>query len=100
MSYEIAVEIGVDLIAPAVTIFTFWYGFRPWRKSHIGRALMAHCVGSLLLFDVALLTQYNLIPEQYPGYQVVTLSIVILWVIGWWYMVYSLWLTRGGREAS
>lgn len=99
MSYETAIEIGVDLIAPAVTIFTFWYGFRPWRSSHIGRAIMAHCVGSLLLFDMALLTQYGIVSEQYPGNQAVTLTIVILWVIGWWYMVYALWLTRHSGEA-
>lgn len=94
MNYETAIEIGVDLIAPAVTIFTIWYAFRPWYAGHIGRALMAHCVGSLLLFDMALLAQYGVIPEDYPGHQVVTLSVVILWVIGWWYMVYALWLTR------
>jgi hypothetical protein len=97
MSYEAAVEVGVDLIAPACTLFTVWYFFHPWSVSHVGRAIMAHSVGSMLLFDLALLAQYDVIPEMYPGHHAVTLTIVVLWIIGWWYMVAALWLTS--REA-
>lgn len=92
MSFETATQIGVDLIAPAVTIFTIWYAFRPWYTHHIGRAIMAHSFGSMVLFDLAAFTPW--LDETYPGYQYVTLTIVALWIVGWWYMVFALWLTR------
>jgi len=94
MEYETALEIGVDLIAPACTIFTVWYFFRPWHQTHIGRAIMAHSAGSMVLFDVAMLTQYEVIPMVYPYQEEVTIGIVILWIVGWWYMVFGLWLSR------
>lgn len=94
MTVETATQIGVDLIAPAVTIFTIGYAFQPWYASHIGRAIMAHVIGSLLLFDIAVMTQNGWLPEHYPGYQWVTLTVVVLWVIGWWYMVFALVMTR------
>ena len=90
MTYETFVKIGVDLIAPAVTIFTIGYAFLPWHSNHIGRALMAHSFGSMLLFDVAVMTQNGVISENYPGNHVVTLTILILWIIGWWYLALAL----------
>lgn len=92
MSFHTATQVGVDLIAPAVTIFTIWYAFRPWYASHIGRAIMAHSVGSMVLFDLAAFSP--VLPERYPGQAAVTLFIVALWIFGWWYMVFALWLTR------
>lgn len=98
MTFETATQIGIDLIAPAVTLFTLGYAFRPWMSSHIGRAIMAHALGSVILFDVAVATQYGLLPPEYPGHEWVTMSIIVLWVIGWWYMVAALWLTREHRN--
>lgn len=93
MTYEALVQIGVDLIAPAVTIFTLWYGFyRPWHRTHIGRAIMVHSFGSMLLFDLAFFAPW--LPEEYDGKQAITLFMIVLWIIGWWYMVFALWLTR------
>lgn len=93
MTYETGIQIGVDLIAPAVTIFVVWYGlFRPWYTHHIGRALFLHAFGSMLLFDLAFLAPW--LPETYPGQQPITLFVVTLWAIGWWYLVFALWLTQ------
>lgn len=97
MNYETATQIGVDLIAPAVTIFTIWYAFRPWRGSHIGRAIMVHSFGSMLLFNLAFLEPW--LPENFTGEGPLLLTMLILWIIGWWYMVYALWLTRRGQES-
>lgn len=100
MTYEAATQLGIDLIAPAVTIFLVWYSFRPWRQSHVGRAIWLHSFGSMLLFDMVSLEQHGIIPEEYPGRQPFMLVLVVLWIVGWWYMVFSLWLTRGDPQSD
>lgn len=99
MTYETAMRVGVDIITPAVVLFTIGYSFRPWYTSPIGRAIMAHAVGSLMLFSIAFLDPW--IPETYPGYKVVSSVIIVLWIVGWWYMVWALWTTRDeARKAA
>jgi hypothetical protein len=90
VSAETVTEIGIDLIAPAVTIFTIGYFFMPWRQSRIGWALMSHAFGSMLLFDLAVLAEYGIIPEQYPGQDAVLILILVVWVFGWWALVTAL----------
>jgi hypothetical protein len=97
VTFETATQIGVDIIAPAVTIFTVWYAFRPWWNNHIGRAILLHSFGSMLLFDIAALSGHGIIPEEYPGFHAVTLTLVAVWILGWWYMVVALWMTRVTR---
>lgn len=97
MSYDTAIGIGVDIIAPAVTLFTFWYGLlRPWHQTHIGRAVFFHCLGSMLLFDMAFVEQFT--TDDWPGKQPFLLFTVLVWVVGWVYMDVALWLTRGDKE--
>lgn len=101
MTFETATQLGLDLIAPAVTIFTIGYAFQPWYSSHIGRAIMAHCAGSLILFDLAALAQHGYLPSHVLEYHWVTLTMVTLWVFGWWYMVVALVLTlRTSRKGG
>jgi hypothetical protein len=92
VTFETATQIGVDLIAPACVIFTIWYGFRPWFTNHIGRAIMVHSFGSTLLFVFAALGP--LLPEKWPGQNWLLGSMIVLWIVGWWYMVFALWMTR------
>lgn len=100
MNLETATAIGVDIIAPAATLFTILYAFRPWFTNHIGRAIMAHALGSALLFDLAVASQYGWIPEEYPGRDAVVLFIVVLWMVGWVYLDVALILSRRHRDET
>jgi hypothetical protein len=92
--YQAFIEIGIIVIAPACTLFTVLYTFEPWWTNHFGRAFWLHAVGSMILFDVAILVQFGLIPENYPGHEQVTAAIVLLWALGWVYMAVAVPLTR------
>lgn len=84
---ETAVLVYVYAIVPAATLFPIWYAFQPWWRSHIGRALMAHGLGTLLLFDLTALSP--VLPEHYPGEQIVGFAILTFYAIGTWYLLYA-----------
>jgi hypothetical protein len=96
VNYEQAVNFGVDLIFPAVLLFTIGYALLPFWRSTLGWAMMLHGTSTLLLLGPSLLQQLGWIPAEYPGSRTLTLTIVILWIFAWWLLAWAIIKPRLG----
>jgi hypothetical protein len=96
-------DIRFALVAFAVlpaTGFTLVYGLRsPWYRSLLGRALFTHALGMALLIDISV--AYKMFGDDYPGRDVVSISVYAVIIAGTWAQFIALLRERRhGRDLS
>src|SRR5688572_16925216 len=84
MSADTAALAIVVLIAFPINAFTLLYAFTtPWWLEWIGRALFVSSLGLMLLVDISLL--YNWLGDDYPGRDMVRLTVYSIVCLGAWF---------------
>ena len=82
MSADTIAFVLIATAAIPATGFPLVYAFRPWRKTWLGRALMTKAIGMMLLIDISL--AYRLFGDDYPGRDVVRLTVYAFVIVGLW----------------
>lgn len=85
MSADHVAILLVLIAAPAATAFPFAYGWISrdvWWRTPAGRAIMTSSVGLALLIDISL--AYQAFGDNYPGREVVRLTVFALIAAGAW----------------
>lgn len=82
MSADSIAFVMIATAAIPATGFPLVYAFRPWRKTWLGRALMTKALGMMLLIDISL--AYRLFGDEYPGRDIVRLTVYALVITGLW----------------
>jgi cadmium resistance protein CadD (predicted permease) len=81
--------------AVASNLYSFFYAFRPWRKTPQGRALMVKSLGNVIVIDLSLaFVAFG----DYPGRNMLRVLGFTLFVIGIWYLLVSLLTSPGARD--
>ena len=88
MTADKAAVILVALAAFPATLFPILYAFRPWYTSLVGWMLMTLSTGLALLVDLSLV--YQMFGDDYPGRDIVRLTVYALIVAGLWGMLVAL----------
>jgi hypothetical protein len=89
MNYETALQWGVDLIFPAVFLFTLGYAFLPFWRTTLGWAMFLHGSSTLLLLLPSVLQQLGVIGEEYPFQRTTTGAVVVMWIFAWWLLAHA-----------
>lgn len=97
MTADVWAVVLVAAIAPAATVFPFWYGLvAPWYRSWIGFALMTSTTGLALLVDISL--AYQWLGDDYALRDSVRLTVYSIVCAGSWLTLIafarSRWLLR------
>lgn len=83
MSAELVAVLLIFAVATAQSAFIVIYGiWSPWWRTWLGRAVFTKGLGLALLADLAL--AHNLLGEEYPGRDVIRLTIFTLLAVGAW----------------
>jgi putative copper export protein len=83
------------ILTPGSLAYALFYGFRPWRRTQQGRALMVKAISNALLLSMALAF---MLFGDYPGREVIRLVGLCLLTVGTYYLLASLLFSPGARQ--